>query len=455
MSTFWGGFMSILVINPPNKPFTNRTILAEPLDVLQIATIIREKYSNVKVIDMDVTRMENNINDYLEEKNIVVFVYDYQLPLHTSSTIDNIFEIVKNTTKETKFIIIGKTSTYYYEKFINNGIDVVIRGIADKTINEVIDNIYNNELLNNTPNIAFKNNNEIILTKQVNIENNFSKLPIIDRDFVDIDKYMDTRTLISSRGCVGTCKFCTTPYYFKMWNGRAAEDVVDEIEMLINKYNAKKIMFLDDNATVDKNRMIKICDLIKARNIRCLFGALCSIKCYDKEMLETMYEVGFRWIHFGLESGSQNILKIMNKEMDIERVKQIILEVKNIGYRVRTSFILDYPGTTKEDLLKTKEMIFSIKPHELILHYLAYRVGTPVFEENKNISNKSQYIHNNKPNVENDDLTYEIENLLNDLKDNDYNLITDEFDWNIYNNGDRETRIAAFTPIKYGMCWYE
>ncbi|MBO7508577.1 MAG: hypothetical protein J6T39_02930, partial [Clostridia bacterium] len=100
--------------------------------------------------------------------------------------------------------------------------------------------------------------------------------------------------------------------------------------------------------------------------------------------------------------------------MDIERVKQIILEVKNIGYRVRTSFILDYPGTTKEDLLKTKEMIFSIKPHELRLHYLAYRVGTPVFEENKNISNKSQYIHNNKPNVENDDLTYEIENLLND-----------------------------------------
>ena len=455
MSTFWGGFMSILVINPPNKPFTNRTILAEPLDVLQIATIIKEKYNNVKVIDMDVTRMENNINDYLEDKNIVVFVYDYQLPLHTSSTIDNIFEIIKNTTKKTKFIIIGKTSTYYYEKFINNGIDVVIRGIADKTINEVIDNIYNTELLNNIPNIAFKNNNEIVLTKQINIENNYSELPIIDRDFVNIDKYMDTRTLITSRGCIGTCKFCTTPYYFKMWNGRSAEEVVNEIEMLINKYQAKKIMLLDDNATVDKVRMFKICELIKARNIKCLFGALCSIKCYDKEMLEKMYEVGFRWIHFGLESGSQRLLKTMNKEMNIEKVKQIILEVKNIGYRVRTSFILDYPGTTKEDLLKTKEMILAIKPHELRLHYLAYRVGTPVFEENKNISNKSQYIHNNKPNVENDELTYEIDNLLSELKDNGYNLITDEFDWNIYNNGDKETRIAAFTPIKYGMCWYE
>lgn len=50
--------MRVLVINPPNKPFTNKTILAEPLDVLLIATIIKKKYSDVKVIDMDVTRME-------------------------------------------------------------------------------------------------------------------------------------------------------------------------------------------------------------------------------------------------------------------------------------------------------------------------------------------------------------------------------------------------------------
>ena len=79
--------MNILVVNPPNKPFTNKSILAEPLDVLQIATIIKNNFGNVKVLDMDVKRMNNNINEYLEDKNIIVFVYDYQLPLHTSETI--------------------------------------------------------------------------------------------------------------------------------------------------------------------------------------------------------------------------------------------------------------------------------------------------------------------------------------------------------------------------------
>ncbi len=91
--------------------------------------------------------MENNINEYLDDKNIIVLVYDYQLPLHTSLAIDNIFEIIKNTNKEAKFIIIDKTSTYYYEKFLNNGFDVVIRGIADNIINDVIEYIMNKKFL--------------------------------------------------------------------------------------------------------------------------------------------------------------------------------------------------------------------------------------------------------------------------------------------------------------------
>ncbi|NMA51288.1 MAG: hypothetical protein GX951_05550 [Mollicutes bacterium] len=139
--------MNILVVNPPNKPFTNLTILAEPIDVLQIATVISEKFKKVKVLDMDVNRLDNNINIFLTDKNVVIFVYDYQIPLHTSLAMNNIFEIVRNIDKETKIIIIGKTSTYFYQKFIDNGIDVVIRGLAEPIINEVIDSIYDSDRL--------------------------------------------------------------------------------------------------------------------------------------------------------------------------------------------------------------------------------------------------------------------------------------------------------------------
>ncbi len=447
--------MNILVVNPPNKPFTNETILAEPLDVLQIATVIKERFENVKVIDMDVNRMKNNINEYLGSNNVIVFVYDYQLPLHTSATIDNIFEIIKNLNRKSKVIMIGKTSTYSYSKFLENGVDIVIKGIAEELINEVIENAFNKSKLNLIPNIVYKDEDKVVITKQVFMPNNYNKLPMINRDFVDISKYMETRTIITSRGCIGGCKFCTTPYYFRKWCGKSATEVVDEIQMIIKEYNAKQIIFLDDNSTVDKKRMMRICKLIKSRKIKCLFGALCSIKCYDAEMLKEMYSVGFRWIHFGLESGSLKVLKFMNKEMDIKRVKEIIKEVKMMEYRVRTSFILDYPGTTANDLKKTRKLIKEIQPHELRLHYLAYRFGTPVYEENGNIVNKTQYIHGNKPNIENKDLEHQIELLLKDLKKMNYDIITDNVDWMKYNNQDKNIKLAAFVPIKYGMCWYE
>ena len=447
--------MNILVVNPANKPFTNRSILAEPLDVLQVATIINKKFDNVKVIDMDVNRMDNNINSYLSNENIVVFVYDYQLPLHTTETIQNIFETIQNTNRSTKFIMIGKTSTYFYQKFLNNGIDIVIKGIADEIINDVIENIIYLEKLKIIPNLVIRTEEGIFITENKVLINDFNKLPMPNRDLLDITKYMDTRTIITSRGCVGTCKFCATPYYFGKWSGRNVTDVVNEIEMLISKYNTKKIIFLDDNATVNKKRMIEICKEIEKRNIKCLFGALCSIKCYDKELLEYMYKVGFRWIHFGIETGSERLLKLMNKDMDINYIKQVLEETKKIGYRIRTSFILDYPSSTKEDIIKTKELILSLMPHELRLHYLAYRVGTPIYNDNKDALNKTQYIHSNKPNIKNNDLTNEINNLIKELKKENYNLILNDIDWGLFENADKDTKIAAFTPIKYGMCWYE
>ncbi len=446
--------MNILVVNPPNKPYTNKTILAEPIDVLQISSII-EKYYSVKVIDMDVNQMSNNLNEYLKEENIVIFVYDYQLPLHTSETIENIFEIIKNTNKNTKFIIIGKTSSYYYEKFINNGIDIVINGIADKTIIDVINCLINKTDLEEIPNIYFKKEEKIIITKKEKILNLYENLDYPKREFLDLTKYMDTRTMITSRGCIGKCSFCTTPSFFGKWNAKTPNEVVDEIEYLINNYQTKKIIFLDDNMTVSKTRIIDICNEIEKRNIKCLFGCLSSISCFDKELFKKMYSVGFRWVHFGIETASTKLLKEMNKPMNIEYIKEVISYVKDLGFRVRTSIILDYPTSTKEDIIKTKKLLSELEPHEIRLHYLAYRVGTKVFEKNKNIKNKTQYIHSNKPNIENNNLTKEIDLLIEELENKNYHLIYEETDWNKFNNLDKNTKIAAFTPIKYGMCWYE
>lgn len=446
--------MSILVVNPANKPFTNSSILAEPIDVLQIATIISLKYPEVKVIDMDGCRLENNLNPYLGDDNIVIFVYDYQLPLHTSLAIDNIKEVIENCSCSAKFIMIGKSSSYYCQKFMEIGVDIIIKGVADLRIVPVIDALVNKSSLDTISNLVYRRKGEIVFTSREDSYPSISNLPIPRRDFLDISNYMDTRTMITSRGCIGRCQFCTTPYFFSKWTCKSVEDVIKEIELLVSKYQATKIIFLDDNATVDKKRMLKICEEIQNHNIHCLFGCLASIPTYDKELFLKMYEVGFRWVHFGLESGSERILMKMHKFLPFDITKKIIREVKDMGYRVRTSFILDYPSTDISDIQATRDLILEIEPHEIRFHYLAYRVGTPIFKE-RGEEECSQYIHSNRSNHCSLEVSSEIQKLIEELKKRGYEIIYDEVDFKKYNNRDKNMKIAAFTPIKYGMCWYE
>lgn len=444
--------MRTIVINPPNKPFTNPSYLAEPLDVLLIATIIKEQHPNTIFLDMDAKCMKNNINEYLEEENIIVFVMDYQIPLHTSEATKNIFEIINNVNKKSRVIMIGKSASYYYEKYLHHGIDIIIKYNPEIVINDIISHINDDLFLESVPNIMYKRNDEIIKTESNKTPIDLNKLPIIDRSLCHLDNYMnDIRTMITSRGCINKCQFCSTPTFFGKWTSRNPKHIMKEIKYLINNYHTKKIMFLDDNMTVDKERMYELIKIIKKEKIHCLFGCLASINTFDEKLFQDMYEVGFRFVHFGLESGSPRILDNMHKQMNLDYVRYVIKKVKQIGYRVRNSFILDYPGTTQKDIEKTFALINDIKPHEVRFHYLAYRVGTPVFYQNKSIVT-TQYIHSSKPNIKTT-LTDTIDDYISKLKD--YTIITSNIDWRSLNDKNVNFKVSALTPIKYGMCWYE
>ncbi|MDR2541147.1 MAG: hypothetical protein LBD11_05200 [Candidatus Peribacteria bacterium] len=90
--------MNVLVINPPNIPFTNPGILIEPIDVLTIATSIQSQDFSVSILDMDVRKMlTNDLKSYLENKNFshVIIVYDYHIPLHTNEAFNEILHIAQ------------------------------------------------------------------------------------------------------------------------------------------------------------------------------------------------------------------------------------------------------------------------------------------------------------------------------------------------------------------------
>lgn len=460
--------MNILLINPPNVPFSEQKLLIEPIDVLTLGTYLQELKYNVKFLDMDCKKLNcKDLIKYIENEfmpDVVIISYDYHIPLHTQKALENIAEICKKLKEyNIKIIMIGKTVTYNPKIIDIINFDIGIIGETENIINNILDTDINNmDEISKISGIVYKNGKKIIINAPRKEKYDLDKLPIPNRELVDLADYIDIRSILSSRGCINQCDFCPTYNYWGSWRGKSAKNVVNEIEYLISKYNTKKIIFLDDNATVNKVRMQEISKIIIEKKINIRLGCLASINTYDKETFELMYKAGFRWLHFGIESGSQNVLKNNNKKFNVNYAKQVIKEVKQMGYRIRTSFIFDLPTTTKDDMQKTIEFILETEPDEIRAHFLTLRLGTTIYNKlSKGKDLPIQYIHSDKPLIEsevytNSEMLKDIDILIDELKEKDYKIIRDVNEWeNLENLRNKEGKIKflSFCPSRYGIDW--
>lgn len=461
--------MKTLIINPPNKPFSEKSLLIEPVDVIGLATYLQSKGNEVKFIDMDVNKkepksIESIIKSFKPETTIIPF--DYHIPLHTTDAIEyvnSIGEIAK--ANDSKVIVGGKTSKYHPFAFLNKGVDVTINGEMEGVLEDLLNlNNWSLENLKEVKGISYfnKKNNQVQTTLARTDKINLNSLPITDRSFIDINNYIDVRSMLTSRGCFGKCSFCPTPDFWGNWNKRSAKNVVDEIEYLVKDFDAKKIIFLDDNATVNKNRMINISQEIIKRGIKTKLGCLGTAQTYDERTVKQMQEAGFRWIHYGGESGSYDILKANGKNVSPKQIKKAIIGTKNAGLRVRTSWIFDLPGTTKKSLQETIDLILETKPEEIRAHYLALRAGTKIYSNTlRDNSVPSQYIHSDKPNLNlskyyQKEIMKSVNTLTRELEKEGYLVIKDVKSWrNIekLKEKDPELRFISFCPSKYGINW--
>ncbi len=460
--------MNVLLINPPNEPYSEQKLLIEPIDIITLATYLQELNHNIKFLDMDCKKLNcNDLMQYIEKQfipDIVIISYDYHIPLHTQKALRNISNICNKLKKlNIKTVMIGKMVTYNPKIIENINFDIGIIGETENTIKELLSiNINDTNQLSNISGIVFDKDNEIVVNKPYREKYDLNKLPIPNRNLVDLEDYIDIRSILTSRGCINQCDFCPTYNYWGAWRGKSAENVVKEIEDLVKKYNTKKIIFLDDNATANKQRMKEISNLIIEKNTSIKLGCLASINTYDKETFELMYKAGFRWLHFGIESGSQKVLNNNNKKFDVEYAKQVIKEVKNIGYRIRTSFIYDLPTTTKEDMYKTIEFILETEPDEIRGHFLTLRLGTTIYNKlSKEKEIPTQYIHSDKPLLEskiyiNSEMLKDIDILIHKLKYKDYKIVRDVAEWEDLEklrNKEGKIKFLSFCPSRYGIDW--
>ncbi len=269
----------------------------------------------------------------------------------------------------------------------DRNIDLIAISEAEHTIMEVYEVLTNGgepKDLKNIAGIWYRDGDEVVKTTDRPLFSDLDKLPLPMWHGVKMDLYHQVpdssfarpmRVMMSSRGCPFKCIFCSARQVsgFK-YRAHSAERVVHEIEILVEKYNARQIIYLDDNFIISKKRVFEICELImkKGYHKKVVWTAAGRADEVNEPLLKAMKDAGCKMISFGIESGSPRLLELMKKGEKKEHIEKAVAMARKAGLKTRGTLILGFPTETREESIETIEFA-----KKLGLDFAKFSLATP------------------------------------------------------------------------------
>jgi len=387
------------------------------MGLLYLASVIQNNKIDVNILDINNYFFKKDVNEtllyeYVESK-LLKYALDYKPDIvgigctfsGAFKSLKIIAESIKELFPRVPIVIGGIHPTLFAKEILEKYkfIDYVVIGEGEATFLELVKNITtntSNQLLVSLDGIAFRDGAHIRLNPKVRFENNLDALPSINYSLINIDEYKnDTSgwyshkkiqvgqpfTIISSRSCPNRCTFCS------MWlvhgpkfRFRSADNVLDEMEHLYNKYNIRYFQFMDDNITFDKKRILEICNGIRKRNMNIQFDTPngLAINKLDQEIIDAMVDAGLVYVSLGIESGSEYIRnKIMRKGLLTKKIYEVVGACTKYKHLfIKGFFIIGMPQETHETLRETYEMIKNLPFDKINVNFIALYPGTELFD---------------------------------------------------------------------------
>lgn len=234
-------------------------------------------------------------------------------------------------------------------------VDVVGRGEGEETIVELVRALKDGGDLTSVQGITYRCGSEIHHNAARPRIRNLDEIPLPAYEKVNLADY-EAVSIISGRGCPFRCAFCDVgPLWGNRTSFRSIDGVIEEMELLKNRYGQKTIHIADDTFDLRRDRTEKLCGRIEGLGIN--WSCCARVDLIDEALLERMAKAGCSAIFLGIESGSDAVLKKINKGFTIkEATQRVELSTKYIK-KVITSFIWGFPFETMDDF---KSTIFSV-----------------------------------------------------------------------------------------------
>lgn len=368
--------MKVLVLNPPafGTRFTREgrcqsesdTWLENfpPSTLASVAGTVREKH-DVKLIDC----IGANISFDEMIKQAREFNPDFTVIDTSTPTIETDIKTAEEIKKiGSKTILYGEHITARYKELVKNkALDYLIIGEPDTPIMNIL------EGKPKSKGVAFENFDGGIWQ-----ETDLDKLPFPAYDLLPPYKYpltLERWTFVrSGRGCPFNCVYCIVP----LVTGRkvryhSSEYMIKQLQWL-DSIGIHVWMFWDELATLNKQRMIEICDGIKRLGLNKRNKWFCTtrVDVFDEELAKNMSSAGCKMIAFGLESGNQQVLDNVRKQTNLKQAERAVGFAKKYKMRTIGHFILGLPGSSE----KTEQQSINFAK-KLKLDFVQFYIATP------------------------------------------------------------------------------
>ena len=389
--------MKVLLINPPNENevtgslpsfITSQRGFNPPLGLLYLAGYLQE-YSehDVKIIDCQVEEIG------FEELEVKVLEYMPDvvgITVLTMALIDVQMTIgaIKRADDKITVVLGGPHVHLYPEETIElKGVDYVVQGEGEVVFRKLLDNLDNKELLKNINGLVFRDDGEIVNTRLSEFIEDIDRLPFPARKLTPYRKYtsvltkeVNVTTIFTSRGCPYGCTFCDRHHLGKKFRARSAQNVLEEIQECVNM-GIYGFLFYDDTFTIDKQRVIDICKGIIDRKLDITWNIRSRVDTIDAEMLSYLKKAGCEGINYGVESGSDKILKRLNKGITIRKVIETFKHTHESGIQALAYFMIGNPGEQIENINTTFQVMHQLKPDYVHITILTPLPGTKLYFE--------------------------------------------------------------------------
>jgi len=344
---------------------------APPLALLALASILEGRGYRVQIIDSTIEpRFKERILEQLDEAICL------GISIVTGPMIEEAIEVSRAVkAKNPKFpVILGgwHPSTLAGQTLAASYVDVVVRGQGELALGEIVERLEAGEELDGIEGCSFKRSTGEVVHNPNRKTTYIQDLPPKSYHLIDLEPYARLSrsrwvTYTSSHGCPYDCSFCSNAsLYGRAWNALPAARVVSEMTELVRRFRLEMVDIIDDNFLVDRQRGIDIANGIIESGERfdwCIQTTANFLLRTSDQDVQLMRRSGLKRVFIGAESGSDDVLRSVNKVrfQGTHVLHDVAEKLARAGITCTFSLIFALPGETEEDRRQTLEMLGDIQ----------------------------------------------------------------------------------------------